>query len=291
MSDLISAAKQALEALEEFCQHANDQHQMNALSEDSWLWMMWKDGLKAITSLRQAIAEAEKHEVSQEPVAVTQLHTDGWDLVEGIDTDWLETLPFGTTLYTHPQPKPEPVSDEERKYNIRLNSLIKQIKQETVALDVTLDEAAVEMLNAFSSPLPPSLDEYNELRLMLGEGHSGYGLYLSLADYPEEGSELLVNTHPQPKREPLTMFETEKLAKRFGVEWTNGVHALCNEAAHGITSDMKQEYVDKTAKQRHEWVGLTDEEILDLYSQFDWDIVTGWEYERAIEAKLKEKNT
>jgi hypothetical protein len=156
----IEAMKQALEALEEFCQHANDQHQMNALSEDSWLWMMWKDGLKAITSLRQAIAKAEKHEVSQEPV-----------------------------------------SDEERKYNIRLNSLIKQIKQETVALDVTLDEAAVEMLNAFSSPLPPSLDEYNELRLMLGEGHSGYGLYLSLADYPEEGSELLVNTHPQPKRE------------------------------------------------------------------------------------------
>jgi hypothetical protein len=43
----------------------------------------------------------------QEPVAVMQLHTDGWDLVEGIDTDWLETLPFGTTLYTHPQPKRE----------------------------------------------------------------------------------------------------------------------------------------------------------------------------------------
>ena len=41
-------------------------------------------------------------------------------------------------------------------------------------------------------------------------------------------------THPQPKREPLTMFETEKLAKRFGVEWTTRIHALCNEAAHGI---------------------------------------------------------
>ena len=60
----IEAMKQALEALEEFCQYANDQHQMNALTEDSWLWMMWKDGLKAITSLHQAIEQAEK----QEPV-------------------------------------------------------------------------------------------------------------------------------------------------------------------------------------------------------------------------------
>ena len=58
----IEAMKQALEALEEFCQYANDQHQMNALTEDSWLWMMWKDGLKAITSLHQAIEQAEKQD-------------------------------------------------------------------------------------------------------------------------------------------------------------------------------------------------------------------------------------
>ena len=142
-------------------------------------------------------------------------------------------------LYTHPQPKQDPVSDEERKYNIRLNSLIKQIKQETVALDVTLDEAAVEMLNAFSSPLPPSLDEYNELRLMLGEGHSGYGLYLSLADYPEEGSELLVNTHPQPKQEPLTDEQILRLLSRIDecevrLPRVFREFARAIEAAHGI---------------------------------------------------------
>ena len=39
-----------------------------------------------------------------EPVAVMELYESGWDLVENIDTDWLETLPFGTKLYTHPQP-------------------------------------------------------------------------------------------------------------------------------------------------------------------------------------------
>ena len=39
------------------------------------------------------------------------------------------------------------------------------------------------------------------------------------------------------------------------------------------------------------WVGLTDEELSKVYNQADWDTVNGWEYERAIEAKLKEKNT
>jgi len=39
------------------------------------------------------------------------------------------------------------------------------------------------------------------------------------------------------------------------------------------------------------WVGLEDEELSEVYNQADWDTVNGWEYERAIEAKLKERNT
>jgi hypothetical protein len=38
------------------------------------------------------------------------------------------------------------------------------------------------------------------------------------------------------------------------------------------------------------WVGLTDGDIAEIYNQKDWDIHTNWDYERAIEAKLKEKN-
>ncbi len=88
-------------------------------------------------------------------------------------------------------------------------------------------------------------------------------------------------THPQPKREPLT---DEEIAEFFGVKavdesFVEFVRAI--EAAHGITGNMKQEHVDKTAKQRHEWVGLTDEER---------EEATGWSVEH-IEAKLKEKNT
>jgi hypothetical protein len=40
-----------------------------------------------------------------------------------------------------------------------------------------------------------------------------------------------------------------------------------------------------------EWVALTDGDVAEIYNQKDWDIHTNWDYERAIEAKLKEKNT
>ena len=39
------------------------------------------------------------------------------------------------------------------------------------------------------------------------------------------------------------------------------------------------------------WVGLTDEELSEVYNLTEWDTVNGWEYERAIEAKLREKNS
>jgi hypothetical protein len=42
---------------------------------------------------------------------------------------------------------------------------------------------------------------------------------------------------------------------------------------------------------QHEWVGLTDEEIHDLRIQTLDDIATNYETYKAIEAKLKEKNT
>lgn len=39
------------------------------------------------------------------------------------------------------------------------------------------------------------------------------------------------------------------------------------------------------------WVGLTDEERVEIFNRMDWVIDFDWEYELAIEAKLKEKNT
>jgi hypothetical protein len=48
-----------------------------------------------------------------------------------------------------------------------------------------------------------------------------------------------------------------------------------------------QEHVDETAKGEREWVGLTDEERYLGDAKSEEEI----EYARAIEAKLKEKNT
>ena len=196
---MIEVLKQALEALEEI--HAGN---MTPMAEEAWN--------KAITSLRQTIAELE----SQEPVATVTSET-GADITMSW---WHEpALPMGTKLFTHPPQRTE---------------------QEPVAFDVTLDEAAVEMLNAFTSPLPPSLDEYNELRLMLGEGHSGYGLYLSMAEYPEEGAELLVNTRPL-QRKPLTDKVLNIIASQWHMNLLVGKEkadvmsfARAIEAAHGI---------------------------------------------------------
>jgi hypothetical protein len=52
---------------------------------------------------------------------------------------------------------------------------------------------------------------------------------------------------------------------------------------------------DDTQVYKKPWVGLTEEEIDDIYWQHknhcgDYE-VSIWPYERAIEAKLKEKNT
>jgi len=57
---------------------------------------------------------------------------------------------------------------------------------------------------------------------------------------------------------------------------------------------MEQEPKGKTSlpQPKHEWVGLTDEEINKLRYKKDWTAPwTDMTFARAIEAKLKEKNT
>jgi hypothetical protein len=46
-----------------------------------------------------------------------------------------------------------------------------------------------------------------------------------------------------------------------------------------------------TAPQRREWIGLTDDEIADIANSFRWSNTYHADFSRAIEAKLKEKNT
>jgi hypothetical protein len=96
-------------------------------------------------------------------------------------------------------------------------------------------------------------------------------------------------------REGITPVKEDDLIMRgvageeypIGRELFNQTYTFDTAPVHA--SDISQERVDETAKYRHEWVGLTDE---DKQIAFD-DTQEGggfWEFADAIEAKLKEKN-
>jgi hypothetical protein len=54
-------------------------------------------------------------------------------------------------------------------------------------------------------------------------------------------------------------------------------------------NDISQERVDETVKREHEWIGLTDDEIEDIYfDKFSMSELVG--FARSIEQALKEKN-
>ena len=87
------------------------------------------------------------------------------------------------------------------------------------------------------------------------------------------------------------------------VAWEDGPHMVMRSDMRdrlnykGPWVDMDRAIPDKwipvlyTTPPQRTWVSLTDEELSEVYNQADWDTVNGWEYERAIEAKSKEKNT
>jgi len=60
-----------------------------------------------------------------------------------------------------------------------------------------------------------------------------------------------------------------------------------NERINVHASDTSSERVNKTAKNEHEWVGLTKEEV-DSWELPDYPTV--FEFVQFIEAKVKEKN-
>lgn len=74
---------------------------------------------RAIEAGKTAIAEAEKHEVSQEPVAHLKLMMEhsAW---EG-RLELSDVLANIDEFYTHPQPKREPLTDEQVEKIIKAN--------------------------------------------------------------------------------------------------------------------------------------------------------------------------
>ena len=138
---------------------------------------------------RIAIAEAGK----QEPVAL-QMDVIVVNLVrEGINKHRARELAEHFIKHTHPQPKREPLTDEDK-------AILEAVRRE-------LDEG--------DGNAP-------------GHGHRVVGIW------DEDNG--------------------DKAGKpcAWCLTWAKFTKLIENEAAHGITNDMKQEPVAKTAKQRHE---------------------------------------
>jgi len=76
------------------------------------------------------------------------------------------------------------------------------------------------------------------------------------------------------------------------VAWNSGVPPLYPQIKDGETISV--EYLETTPQPQRTWVGLTDEEIIDVIHPLVMadmpDQATDYEIAKAIEAKLKEKN-
>ncbi len=83
-------------------------------------------------------------------------------------------------------------------------------------LDITIEGDSAKLLHTMLSPALEGDDEFSPVRLIVGGGHSGYGLYVASADYPGEGAELLAPVTRSDAAEKAE--KAEKEAIRFAAE-------------------------------------------------------------------------
>ena len=105
-----------------------------------------------------------------------------------------------------------------------------------------------------------------------------------------EAAQMALDALEQIHRDNMTTIAEEN--------WSKAIEAL-----RAALAQPEQEPPCKTGSQcvgnkcercavqpEREWQGLTDEEISKIYASTDWNDNEDWDYERAIEAKLREKN-
>ena len=184
----IEAMKQALEAL------------VGAPPSGVWTDKLVERHEKAITSLRQAIAEAEK----QEPVGKLKV-----------------------TL------EDRPIDIELAQYKRMFEAACSALGEVSEALGCDPNEGGSEPLIAAIERLKSSSQEPIAWMVYTLDGKSAF-VTDNPTDFTDEHRALPLYTHPKPKREPLT---GEEIAEFFGVKavdesFVEFVRAI--EAAHGI---------------------------------------------------------
>ena len=111
-------------------------------------------------------------------------------------------------------------------------------------------------------------------KLSVANGHSGYGVYAHMDDYPEEGAFLLLPIKELESQEPVAH-----------QKW-------CASLTQLLLSMPPQPAPCNCQPPQRTWVGLTDEEKHKTW--YEMQNIMGWysfqEIANAIEAKLKERN-
>ena len=120
-------------------------------------------------------------------------------------------------------------------------------QQEPVAFDVIIEDE--EALAALRDTVVQSDGDLTAIRLLVGNGHAGYGLYVCVVEYQEEGAFLLAHTSP-PASKPLTDADLGMYISKELAEYSNGAYADTGcakdqlihfaraiEAAHGIKGE------------------------------------------------------
>jgi hypothetical protein len=85
--------------------------------------------------------------------------------------------------------------------------------------------------------------------------------------------------------------EQKPVAWMYTSKWRGNERFITHFQTDLSTYKAEEVWPLYTTPPRREWAGLTREELIEIHNQKDWDITYGWDYEQAIEAKLKEKNT
>ena len=244
----------------------------------------WPDDIWG--AICQAI-KAEKHEVSQKPVAWIEHHKGGDNLV------WDDPSGNRSPLYTHPQPKQD---------NTDLDAICQDLQEKTYTQAMRIAELEAKLLDKqqFTNVVNPSIHAGSSEKI--GENHHFHHSGIEQKPLASDGSD--GSAYKKAIEDVGKAFEHRSLAE-----------AEKQEPVAWIDDEGEFQWIKKIDNPEHtalythpqpkrEWVGLTDEEMRELEKQFEAERVRTsdeeylviypadyWRWQRAIEAKLKEKNT
>jgi hypothetical protein len=146
-------------------------------------------------------------------------------------------------------------------------------------IHASIEKAIAELESQESNPIKDGW------KLSVADGHSGYGVYAHMEEYPEEGAFLLLPIKELESQEPVAVYGYCPECGAKGVQRERRPNGN-DKCANGHTYQSCK----ATHPPQRTWVGLTDEQIKDLYfDKFSMGELKA--FAKAIEAKLKEKNT